>query len=59
MLKDKYMTLSEVSKLKGFTTAHLRRMISNGKLKAEKVGYAWFIAQKDLKSLKRQRMKKD
>jgi excisionase family DNA binding protein len=59
MLKDKYMTLSEVSQLKGFTTSHLRRMILTHKLKAEKVGYTWLIAQKDVASLKRRRIKKD
>lgn len=59
MLKDKYMSLSEVSKLKGFTTSHLRRMIITGKLKAEKVGNSWLVSQKDLKSLKRQREKKE
>jgi excisionase family DNA binding protein len=59
MLKDKFSSLSEVSKLKGITTSHLRRMISTGKLKAQKVGYTWVIAQKDIKSLKRKRFKKE
>lgn len=59
MLKDKYMSLSEVSKLKDFTTAHLRRMILTGKLRAEKVGHTWLIAQKDIKLLQRKRSKKD
>ncbi len=59
MLKDKYMSLSEVSALKGFTTSHLRRLILSGKIKAQKVGFTWLMAQKDVASLKRRRTKKE
>jgi excisionase family DNA binding protein len=59
MLRDKFMSLSEVSALKGLTTSHLRRLIITGKIKAQKVGCTWLMAQKDVASLKRKRAKKD
>lgn len=59
MLKDKWMSLSEVSKLKGFTTSHLRRLILTGTIKAQKVGHTWLMASKDVASLKRRRSKKE
>ncbi len=49
------MSLSELAVLKGFTPSHLRRLISEGKLKAEKVGYSWVVAQKDAATLTRRR----
>lgn len=55
MLTDKYFSLSQVAELKGFSTAHLRRLILTGKLKAEKLGKTWVIDKKDINRLKRQR----
>ena len=54
-LKNKYFSISDAAKLKGFSGDHLRRLILDGQLKAEKVGNSWLIAQKDLDSLKRRR----
>lgn len=57
-LKNKYFSLSQVAELKGFSTAHLRRMIINGKLKAEKVGKSWLIEKEELDKIKRSRTSK-
>jgi len=59
MLKDKFLSIGEVAKLTGYTASHLRFLIRKGKLKAQKVSYAWLVAQKDLASLKRKSDKKD
>lgn len=55
MLKHKYLTLTQAAKERGFTAAHLRRLILSGRLKAEKVGHSWLINQKDLAFLIRRR----
>lgn len=55
MLKDKYLTLTQAAKERGFTAAHLRRLILSGRLKAEKMGHSWLIHQKDLAFLIRRR----
>jgi|HubBroStandDraft_5_1064220.scaffolds.fasta_scaffold131221_2 excisionase family DNA binding protein len=53
MLKDKYLSVIEASKVSGYTPSHLRFLIRKGKLKAQKVGYAWLVSQKDLASVKK------
>ena len=55
MLKDKYLNTSEVAKLLGFVPSHVRRLIIQGKIKAEKVGSCWLILPSNLKDVKRLR----
>jgi excisionase family DNA binding protein len=59
MIKSHYLTSSEVAKLLGFTEGHVRRLIIQGKLKAEKVGGSWLIKPKDAQKIKRQRFKRE
>jgi excisionase family DNA binding protein len=54
-LKNKYFSLTQVAELKGFSTAHLRRMILSGKILAEKVGKSWLIEKDELDKIIRQR----
>lgn len=58
LLKDKFLTSFEAAKLLGFSPDHVRRMIGEGKIKAEKVGHNWIINPKDLKHIKRLRYPK-
>jgi len=51
--KDAYLTSAEVAELYGFTPDHVRHLINDGKLKAEKLGRNWIIKKKHLKNLKR------
>lgn len=53
--RDCYLTSAEVAELYGFTPDHVRHLISQGKLKAEKIGRNWIVNKKHLKNLKRQR----
>lgn len=45
--------------MKGFTTAHLRRMILSGKIEAEKVGKSWLIEKNEVSKIIRQRTQKN
>lgn len=58
MIKDKYLTAKEAGRLLGFTADHVRRLILNGKIKAEKFGYNWFILPRNIMRIKRQRKSK-
>lgn len=55
VLKDNYFSLSDLAVMKGFSTAHLRRMILSGKLLAEKVGKRWIVNKKEANKIQRQR----
>ena len=44
MIKEKYLTSKEVAKLLGYVPAHIRRLISQGKIKADKIGNTWIIS---------------
>jgi excisionase family DNA binding protein len=57
MLKDKFLSVSEAAKASGYTPSHLRFLIRKNKLKAQKVGYTWLVAQKDLASIKKSEKK--
>lgn len=58
MIKDKYYTTVEAGLLVGFTPDHIRKLILDGKVKAEKIGKTWVIKQKDVKLIKRKRRNK-
>ena len=53
--RDYYVTCKEAAILLGFTAAHLRRLIIQGHIKAEKMGTTWVIPRKDLSMIRRRR----
>lgn len=53
--KEYYITSAEAAKRLNFSEDHIRKLISQGKLKAEKLGRNWIIDITDLKQIKRQR----
>jgi excisionase family DNA binding protein len=55
MIKDKYYTTSQAALIVGFSQDHVRRLILQGRLKAEKLGNGWVIKHKDLALIKRKR----
>jgi excisionase family DNA binding protein len=57
MIKNRelYLTTYEVAQHFGFTADHVRRLIGNGTIKAEKIGTNWLIKKTDLKKVKRLR----
>ncbi len=55
MIKDKYLTSAQAAKLLGFTSDYVRRLITSGKIKAEKVGRNWLLSPVAIKGIKRQR----
>lgn len=60
MIKNKsnYITSAEAAVILGFSADHVRKLINQGKLKAEKLGRNWIINQKDLCKIKRKRFPK-
>ena len=57
MIKTNYITVSQASIILGYTTGHIRRLIINKTLKAEKVGKTWLIKQNEIKSFNKRRKK--
>lgn len=49
------MSVDQVAKLYGFSSSQIRRLIREGKLKAQKVGMFYAIDAKDVKNLKKRR----
>ncbi len=60
MIKNRanYITTYEAAIILGFTADHIRKLITRGKIKAEKIGNNWLVARKDLTKTKRQRFPK-
>jgi excisionase family DNA binding protein len=58
MLRDKYLSTQEAAKLLGFTADHIRRLILQDHIKAEKIGNSWMIKPKDIANIKRRRKPK-
>lgn len=56
--KTKLLTTSMAAKLLGFTPNYVRRLISKGKIKAQKLGFDWFMTEKDLSKVTRQRARR-
>lgn len=52
------MTSLEVAKMLGFSADHVRRLILQGKIKAQKLGHNWIVDPKDIIHIKRQRLSK-
>lgn len=57
-LKLGYMTSAEVANHLGFSADHVRKMIVQGKIKAEKLGRNWIIDKTNLNEVKRKRFPK-
>ncbi len=53
--KSNYVTAAEAAELLGFSKDHVRKLINQGKIKAEKFGRNWIIAKKNLEHIHRQR----
>lgn len=53
-----YLTLKSVSRMVGFSEAHLRRLLTEGKIKGEKIGHNWLVKKSDAKVIKRSRAPK-
>ena len=50
-----YLTSAEAATLLGFTPDHVRNLINQGKIKAEKIGRNWIIEKKNVTKVQRQR----
>lgn len=50
-----YLTNTEAADLLGFSTTHVRKLIADGKIKAQKLGRNWIIHAKNLEKVQRQR----
>lgn len=62
MLKSKsnyitanYITAAEAAETLGFSKDHVRKLINQGRIKAEKLGRNWIIEKKNLEKIHRQR----
>lgn len=54
------LSTQEIAERFGFSVSQIRRLIREGLLKAEKVGFCYVINEKHVKNLKRRRkLKKD
>ncbi|MFZ2096388.1 MAG: helix-turn-helix domain-containing protein [Anaerolineales bacterium] len=40
---DQWITTAEATKLTGYNNEHIRRLIRNGKIKAQKFGIVWQV----------------
>ena len=59
MIKDKYFSTAEAANFLGFSIDHVRTLITQGRIKAEKVGRDWMIKACALKGITRQRKRKE
>jgi len=53
--KDNYLTSAEVAQALGFSHDYVRKLILQGKIKAEKLGRNWIINIKNIDKIHRQR----
>lgn len=53
--KDKLMTTNMAAKLSGFSQNYIRKLIVEGKIKAEKLGHDYLLTESAIRHLKRQR----
>ncbi len=53
-----FMSTADAAKELGYDESYIRRLIIEGKIKAEKLGKFWIISQKDLKKFKPKKGKK-
>lgn len=57
MIKNKgnYLTCAEAAKSLGFSQDHVRKLINQGRIRAEKLGRNWIIEKKNLEKICRLR----
>jgi len=55
---SKLITTSLAAKMLGFTPDYIRRLILDGKIKAEKLGHNWVFTEAAIKHVKRIRFSK-
>lgn len=55
MSKRKLLTTAMAAKQLGFTADWVRKLIIDGKIKAEKLGHDWLIKEQDIKNVSRKR----
>ena len=53
--KSNYMTAAQAAEILGFSHDHVRKLINQGRIKAEKLGRNWIIERKNLEKIHRQR----
>ena len=53
--KTGFLTCAEVADQLGFTADHVRQMVINGRIKAERAGHIWLIRPRDIAHIKRVR----
>lgn len=53
--KNKIITCAIAGERLGFSAAYIRRLILDGKIKAEKIGHDWIMTEKDIKHIVRRR----
>lgn len=51
------ITSAQAAEKLGFSADYVRRLCSEGKIKATKYGKTWCMSEKDIKDIKRQRVK--
>jgi excisionase family DNA binding protein len=44
-----YVTTDEAAEALGYSPEHVRRMLRNGKLKADKIGGAWLVLRRSVR----------
>ncbi len=61
MIKSKsdYFTTTEAAEIIGFHPDYVRRLILDGKIKAERLGRNWIIKLSDITKIKRQRFPRE
>lgn len=59
MRKSDYLTSAEAAESLGFSQDHVRKLIYQGKIKAEKFGRNWVVEKKDLYKIRRQRFPRE
>lgn len=59
MKLDRLITSALAARKIGVTPDHIRKLIRDGKIKAEKVGNVWFIDSRSLSTIKRQRFPRE
>lgn len=57
--KNNYITSAQAAHMLGFSADHVRKLLSQGKIKGEKIGRNWIVNKKNLLKIKRQRFPKE
>lgn len=58
-IKTRRLSTIDAAKILQISSAYLRKLISSGFIKGEKIGGNWVVCEKDLKRFSRQRFRKN